>query len=219
MRLRETRAASDLCYPLAAPASRGDPSSTPRGGPWRYQCALCTGSPLPSWARVGKKPPRALACPPSPPKSHTLGSRVCSFLHLQHLFALILMLIRGLSTLAGEGPSPVGYSVVYAIAPRNLPPDSSLQLQRNHILHQGIAQVDAEAECSAWDEKITALTFCTNTQLSPAVMAKTSSSPCIPQPRPHALLLLLPSTPEAAAFQRRGSWARKRPALELHWFS
>lgn len=109
MRLRETRTASDLFYPLTAPASRGEPSAMPRVCPGGHQCSYCFCSPLPSWGRVRMNQPEAHTCPPSPPKSHTLGSRVCSFIHPQHYFLVIFMLIQGLSTLAGEGPSPVGY--------------------------------------------------------------------------------------------------------------
>lgn len=112
-----TKAASDFFYPLTAPASQGALSNMLR----ETVCTLL--QQLHSWMnQLG-----ACACLPSPPKSHTLENRVCSFLHPQHSFTVItLTLIQGLSTFAHEGPSPVSCSVVCATAPRNLPPDSSL---------------------------------------------------------------------------------------------
>lgn len=102
------------------------------------------------------------------------------------------MLTRGLSTLAGAGPSPTSYPVVRAIAPGCLPLDTSPWLQRN----QGQA-VQAGLKGSQ------RFHFA---QTRSRASSKASSSPCLAQPRAHATLLP-PSSPEAAALQHHRTWA------------
>lgn len=68
--------------------------------------------------------------------------------------------LEQLSTFAGEGPGPVGHSVVSATAPRDLPLPSRKSCTKGSLRW-------IQEQSSARDEKITALPFRTNTQLSP----------------------------------------------------